>query len=62
MRMVCWVLLGLSALLFLLGVYSKFAGLGSHVMGFAPVAWWRAAMALAIYSIALKMVHGDGKA
>lgn len=62
MRIICWILLGLSALLFLLGVYSKFAGLQNFVMGFPPVAWWRAAMALAIYSIAFKMIHGDGKA
>lgn len=62
MRIVCWVLLGLSVLLFLIGVYSKFAGLGNFVMGFLPVAWWRAAMAMAIYSIAFKMVHENGKA
>jgi hypothetical protein len=60
MRMVCWILLGLSMLLFLIGVYSKFAGVEGYVMGFVPVAWWRAAMALAIYSIAFKMVHGNG--
>jgi hypothetical protein len=61
MRIVCWILLALSALLFLLGVYSKFVGPGNFVMGFVPVAWWRAAMALAIYSIAFKMVHENGR-
>jgi len=62
MRMVCWVLLGLSVILFLLGVYSKLVGPGSQAFGFLPIAWWRAAMALAIYSIAFKMLHENGKA
>jgi len=62
MKMVCWILLGASVILFLLGVYSKFVGPQSFAFGFPPVAWWRAAMALAIYCIAFKMLHENGKA
>lgn len=56
MKNVCWALFGLSVLLFLVGTYSKFAGPGSFVMDFPPVAWWRAAMAAVIYSMALSMI------
>ena len=49
MKNVCWALFGFSALLLLIGVYSKFAGQGSWVMDFPPVAWWRASMAAVIY-------------
>jgi hypothetical protein len=62
MKNVCWVLFGVSVVLFLIGVYSKFVGLGSFVMGYAPVGWWRAAMALVIYAMALKMLAGNAKA
>ena len=56
MKNVCWALFGFSALLFLIGIYSKFVGQDSFVMGFAPVAWWRASMAAVMYSIALSLI------
>jgi hypothetical protein len=56
MKNICWALFGLSALLLLIGVYSKFTGDGSGVMGFEPVAWWRASMAAVMYSIALSLI------
>ena len=56
MKNFCWVLFGFSVLLLLVGVYSKIAGSGSHVLGFPPVAWWRASMAAVIYSMALSMI------
>ncbi len=56
MKNVCWALFGFSALLLLIGVYSKFAGQGSWVMDFQPVAWWRESMAAVIYSIALALI------
>jgi hypothetical protein len=60
MKNVCWALFGFSALLLLIGVYSKFAGEGSFVMDFPPVAWWRASMAAVMYSIALSLIaRGD---
>ena len=59
MKNVCWALFGLSALLLLIGVYSKFTGDGSGVVGFEPVAWWRASMATVIYAMALSMLSKD---
>ena len=56
MKNVCWALFGFSVLLLLIGIYSKFAGEGSFVMDFPPVAWWRASMAAVIYSIALALI------
>ncbi len=56
MKNVCCALFGFSALLLLIGVYSKFAGQGSWVMDFPPVTWWRASMAAVIYSIALTLI------
>jgi hypothetical protein len=48
--------------LLLIGVYSKFAGLESHVLGFPPVAWWRASMAAVIYSMALTLISKQDRA
>jgi len=55
-KIACWALFGLSVLALLIGVYSKFAGPTHMVLGWVPSAWWRAAMALVIYAIALKML------
>ncbi len=62
MKNVCWALFGFSVLLFLIGVYSKFAGPGSWVMDFAPVGWWRASMAAVMYSIALSLISRGERA
>jgi hypothetical protein len=51
MRNVCWALFLLSVLAFLLGVFAKFAVF--QPFGFLPVAWWRAAMGLALYALVL---------
>jgi hypothetical protein len=56
MKNICWALFGFSALLLLIGVYSKFAGQDAWVMDFRPVAWWRASMAAVIYAMALTMI------
>ena len=59
MKNVCWGLFGLSVLAFLLGMISKIAGPGAWMLGYEPVAWWRAAMALLMYAIGLQIVAGD---
>jgi hypothetical protein len=59
-KIVCWLLFALSVLTLLVGVYSKFAGATHQVLGSVPSAWWRAAMALAIYAIALKLLGTEG--
>ena len=61
MKNVCWALFGLSVLAFLLGMASKISGPGAWILGFEPVAWWRAAMALLFYAIGLKVLSGDGR-
>ena len=63
MKNVCWALFGLSVLLFLLGVVSKFVGGdgGDFPLRFAPVAWWRAAMAALLYAIGLKILGENGR-
>jgi hypothetical protein len=60
MKMIGWALFGLSVLLFLFGVVSKFMGMGGGIMGVPPLGWWRAAMALAIYCVAWALLHGNG--
>jgi len=56
MKNACWALFGFSILLLLIGVYSKFVGQDSWVMGFQPVAWWRASMAAVMYAMALALI------
>ena len=56
MKNTCWGLFGVSVLFLLIGVYSKVAGADGFVMGFQPVAWWRASMAAVIYAMALSML------
>jgi len=62
MKNVCWGLFALSVLAFLLGVISKIAGPGAWILAFEPVAWWRAAMALVVYAIALRTLGGPERA
>ena len=61
MKQVGWVLLCVSLILFLLGSYSLFAGVGNFAFNIAPESWWRGAMAAAVYAIAFKILHTDGK-
>ena len=58
MKNACWALFGLSAIVFLIGVYAKATG-GSVPLDLPPVAWWRAAMALLLYAIGLKIIGGE---
>ena len=61
MKNACWALFGFSVVLFLVGVYAKAAGgQGNFPLDFQPVAWWRAAMALLLYAIGLKIIGGEG--
>ncbi len=61
MKNACWALFGLSVVLFLVGVYARAAGEpGTFPLDFQPVAWWRAAMALLLYAIGLKVIGGEG--
>ena len=58
MKNACWVLLGLGVLAFLCSVGAKL--LPAHqLFGFLPIAWWRLAMALAVFAMALKIVGRD---
>ena len=60
MRFACWILWALAALAFIGSVYSKFMGPDGFLLGFFPVAWWRASTGLAILAIGLKLIHADG--
>ena len=57
MKNACWSLFGLSVVVFLIGSISKLTG--NDILDIWPVAWWRAAMALVIYAMALKIIAGD---
>ncbi len=51
MKNLPWILFCLSLLIMLIGVISKVSG--AFFFHFAPVTWWRAAMALAVYTLVL---------
>jgi succinate dehydrogenase hydrophobic anchor subunit len=55
MKHVSWIIMLLSAIVFLVAVYSKFAGHDSWILGFAPQSWWRLSLWLAVFAIAHKM-------
>ena len=57
MKNACWVLLALGVLAFLCSVGAKLLP-AQHLFGFLPIAWWRLAMALGVFAIALKIVGG----
>ncbi len=57
MRGLCWILLALSVVLFLIGGLSKAM---DAVWWVYPVAWWRASMAAVIYAIALTLIQERG--
>ena len=51
----CWVLLALGVLAFVCSVVARL--LPAHqLFGSLPVSWWRLAMVLAVFAIALKVV------
>jgi succinate dehydrogenase hydrophobic anchor subunit len=56
MKHVSLVILLLSAILFLVATYSKFAGHDGWILGFAPQSWWRVSLWLAVFAIGAKMV------
>ncbi len=58
MKNACWVLLGLGVLALLCSVVAKLLP-AQHLFGSLPVAWWRLAIALAVFAIALKVVDRD---
>jgi hypothetical protein len=61
MKRACWTLFAVSVVLFLAAVYSKLMGPAHFLFGYPAVSWWRSAMALAIYAMALKIVAQDGR-
>ena len=57
MKNACWVLLALGVLAFVCSVVARL--LPAHqLFGSLPVAWWRLAVALAVFAIALKVIDG----
>lgn len=61
MKIACWILWALAALLLLISVYSKFMGPEGFVLGFFPVAWWRASTGVAVLAIGLKIIGDNGR-
>ena len=59
MKVACWVLFVVSALLLLCSVFSKFAGPEQFILGYAPVAWWRASVAVGVLAIALRVIQPE---
>ncbi len=51
MKSLPWVVFWLSLIVMLIGVICKIFGL--FPFHFAPVTWWRAALALAVYALVL---------
>jgi hypothetical protein len=45
----------LSAIIFLVAVWSKFAGQDGWILGFAPQSWWRVSLWMAVFAIAHRM-------
>jgi hypothetical protein len=60
MKMACWALLVLAALALLCSIGGKLLS-PQHLFGFLPSAWWRLAMALAVFAMAVKIVAGEGR-
>lgn len=56
MKWLAWVLLAASVILFLIGCFTKVFS-PSDPFWFFPVAWWRASVMLALYAIALPLLH-----
>jgi hypothetical protein len=62
MKMMSWILLGLSVLVFLCGVYSKMFGMEGWLLGFQPGAWWRASISFVMYALAFSVISRDPRA
>ena len=60
MKTACWVLLVLAALALLCSIGAKVLS-PQHLFGFLPGAWWKLAMALAVFAMAVKIVVGEGR-
>jgi hypothetical protein len=59
MQSVCWALIGLAALAFVVGTIVAF----SHTTFLlAPVGYWRGAVGFLLFAIALRMMIGAGRA
>ncbi len=58
MKATCWILFSLSVLLFVLGFVSRYAGPWDS-LGQVPGTYWRGAMGLVIYAIALKILGAN---
>ncbi len=59
MKLVCWILFVLSVIALLGGIYARLIPADRTLHGLAPVAMWRAAMVLAVYSITLKVLGSE---
>ncbi len=59
MKAAAWLLLFLSILLFVLGVVARFPATHT-ICGQPPLSYWRGAMGLGLYAIALRMLGSEG--
>ena len=60
MKIACRVLLALAALALLCSIGAKLLA-SQHLFGFLPIAWWRLAIAFAVFAMAVKIVAGEGR-
>ena len=60
MKIACWVLFALAAVALLCSIGAKLVT-PQHLFGFLPIAWWRLALAFAVFAIALKVVSQEGR-
>jgi hypothetical protein len=57
MKNICWALIGLGALAFVVGTFTAFTGQGFIL---APQGYWRGAVGFAVFAIALRLMD-DGR-
>jgi uncharacterized membrane protein len=57
MRNVCWTLIGLAALAFVVGTITAFAGT-TYLL--PPVGYWRGAVGFLLFAIAFRLMEGRG--
>ena len=58
MKNICWALIGLGALAFVVGTYMAFTG-GTFLL--APQGYWRGAVGFAVFAIALRLMDETRK-
>ena len=58
MKNICWALIGLGALAFLVGTYTAFTGQNFLL---APQGYWRGAVGFAVFAIALRLMDDTRK-